>query len=105
MTNLEINQAIAKAKGIKAFDSCHVNSSAIISETASAEGTYPVHDWAERIWEAWKLFDEMPIGSGIQKFETCYIVTTSVAPPICNDAAPTAALAICLAWLAWKNSK
>lgn len=106
MTNLELNQAIGKIKGWHFIDANKDNCRFERYDIEDVEVAITAErNWATHIEDAWELFEELPIGSGIQRFEACYLVSTSATPPICNDAATTAPQAICLAWLKWKEGQ
>lgn len=98
MTPLEINKRIAE---IKWDEKTHDRVNSILTLGIPLE----IKNWSESISDAWELFEEMPVGSAMQKFENSYLVQTAFSPPISNDCCETAAIAICSAWLKWKEAK
>ena len=101
MSNLEINRKICgllnleqKTIGVLSGP----NTSAVLTELGWK-------NWAGNIADAWELFEEMPIQSKIVKTagENCW--TCWVGENGSGFASRTAPLAICMAWIKWKESK
>lgn len=109
MTPLEINKRIAELKGIEVEEDDFNEKETSVFEEVDHD-TFVPHNWAEWIGDAWGLFEEMGrarmgIDSrvGIEKGEKFYHVdVVSIAQTF---RATTAPMAICMAWIKWKEGK
>lgn len=117
MTPLEINNKIAEIKGYNARYFDGDQEFVLIDLIPKVEIKYNTHtnsirighsfNWAKNISDAWELFEEMPRpqltkGGMSAPYYFCLseFVEQSYSPEL---EAPTAALAICKAWLKWKG--
>lgn len=98
MTPLEINKNIAELKGIKNYEmDCKIQGMPVFSG-------FP--NWAENISDAWGLFEEMPLpmitkdSNYAYKFQSTSDWKSAEVPAFDGLTAP---MAICLAWIAWKQ--
>lgn len=123
MTPLEINKTIAKIKGLTIFnaekhsqtdDELNYDLILDVGHLWILDNDGQQHIWspAENISDAWELFEEMPFLSSIHKTSDHYEVHSG---DFFNklekydsrfwEASNTAPLAICEAWINWKQGK
>lgn len=112
MTPLEINKRIRELKGCKISKwgrcDCENNS----HKKWDGDEKWPIlidKNWAENISDAWELFEEMPVGTTIQKcnsgIEPFYSVGwDEFIDKEFSGEAGKASEAICLAWIKWKEN-
>lgn len=120
MSPLEVNKKIAELQGRRIFntedsmwmmerldESEGVNGLYSVTEEYDDGATeeikvFDLRNWAENISDAWELFEEMPLGFSIMRdkeYNWCLFHNSIWS------VAPTAPMAIALAWLKWKESK
>ena len=106
MSPLEVNKKIAELKGFTAVKQARTSNGLWCSKTIlEIDGSFIdacYFNWAEKIANAWQLFEEMPIGFSIMRdkeYNWCLFHNSIWS------VAPTAPMAIALAWLKWKESK
>lgn len=111
MTPLEINKKIAELKGFIAVKQAHTSNGFWCSKTIlEIDGSFIdacYFNWAEKIASAWQLFEEMPrpqlTKGGLElPYYFCLSEFTeeSYQP---EKETRTAPMAICFAWLKWKE--
>lgn len=110
MIPLEINKKIAEARGVKTFynspDGHHITN--IDPVTKEITFDYVNKKWAENIADAWELFEEMPAGTSVfkcflGKIEWLVEKQSDEFHELIYSSEMTAPLAICMAWLKWKE--
>lgn len=128
MTPLEINLKIAKLKNIEVLQTIeskiyYKGESGYAKRGITQYAAEPLksYNWAESIQDAWGLFEEMPKSSFVKhlgfddgekcgKFE-CLLYAgpkdskMRILEKWVEITADTAPLAICLAWIQWKESQ
>jgi hypothetical protein len=107
MTPLEINKKIVEIKKPKNEIWVQVSDSNYIGHQNSSD----IFNWAENISDAWELFEE---NQEVYLKKMHYTDGTIVYQCVFRDSnlnvlgdskADTAPMAICLAWLVWKENK
>lgn len=111
MTNLEINEKIAELMdlAVDRDSKPHSSPNAIIIGNVGMM-MYKEMNWAEHIEDAFELFEEMPPGTELLQEDepglwAVHLTTdekTGVGVCVNSETAP---LAICLAWIKWKESQ
>lgn len=120
MTPLEINKKIAMAKSPMKFISYGFEPDAYVYYSYIKDNFVfmsKLYNWAENIADAWELFEELPEGTSIMrvyssggKYSIC-LRDDNGALSYDNENIKgfflyeTAPLAICMAWIKWKESK
>lgn len=107
MTPEEIRLEIAKRKGIMARPGF---GGRLVYDDYASEVVHPLPNWPTDIAAAWELFCEFPSMAElwrdvIRKGEFVFSCKVSLNLQTIVFVAPTAPLAICKAWLAWKRGQ
>lgn len=111
MKPLEINQKIAELKGFKRFGEKLPDRDNLIEPVYATDFNEIIDqnkNWAENIADAWELFEEIPYKISVGKYEKKnYFIAKwehafTVEPNIITES-KTAPIAICLAWINWKE--
>lgn len=109
MTPLEVNKKIAEIKGYKIKE---ILGATLLCVCPYREDPNSFYESCQTRWdysmnEAWELFKEMPESFSIQKDGLQWMVWKRKTNGTIRfiDSVDTAPMAICLAWLAWKENK
>ena len=107
MTPLEVNKKIAELKGLK-VDHTYKGDECIKVLQDGRDSLFM--RWTTTIYHAWELFEEMPFKMSVGKYaKKNYFIAKwedafATEPTILVEAA-TVPMAICLAYIAWKEKE
>lgn len=113
MTPLEINKKIAEVKsligdkGVSVSVGDNGRPTNRVAYICQVDDNIQIHsqfkNWAEKISDAWELFEEMPEGSFLEKRENIFICSHNGSTIKTFSTEKTACMAICIEWLKWKG--
>lgn len=111
MTPLDLNKMIAEMKGciviVAPNGTIHEGGDCNVRKYRDAK----IPNWAENIADAWELFEEMPNpklqlfnhdDAGLARYPYRLVIDFNSQDAIAGATAP---LAICIAWIKWKQSE